>query len=118
MPIFTARYQSHWELSTARAIAAMRFLVDHNVDAERVSVEGYADQRPVAPNDGPENRATNRRVEFVFIREAPPKDEAQRAADETSLGENVEGNETATTSTDSPDSDPMELDQEPDPAGL
>ena len=118
IPIQTARYPSSWELSTARAIAAMRFLVDHNVDAERVSVAGYADQRPVAPNDGPENRATNRRVEFVFIRETPPEEETQRTADGTSAGENVEGNETATTSTDGPDEDPLELDQEPAPAGL
>ena len=116
IPIQTARYPSNWELSTARAIAAMRFLVDHNVEAERVSVAGYADQRPVAPNDGLENRATNRRVEFVFIRETPPEDEAQRTADGTLAGENVEGDET--TSPDGPDEDPLESDRDPAPAGL
>ena len=119
IPIQTARYPSNWELSTARAIAAMRFLVDHNVDADRIGVAGYADQRPVAANDGPDNRATNRRVEFVFIREAPPEDEAQRTADATSEGEVAEGNRTETTSsTDGADEDPLELDQEPAPAGL
>ena len=119
IPIQTARYPSNWELSTARAIATMRFLVDHNVDADRIGVAGYADQRPVAANDGPDNRATNRRVEFVFIREAPPEDEAQRTADATSEGEVAEGNQTETTSsTDGADEDPLELDQEPAPAGL
>ena len=116
IPIRTARYPSNWELSTARAIAAMRFLVDHNVDAERVGVAGYADQRPVAPNDGPENRASNRRVEFVFIREVPPADTAEATSD----GEIADGNEneTATTSVDGVDADPLELDQQPAPAGL
>ena len=116
IPIQTARYPSNWELSTARAIAAMRFLVDHNVDAERVGVAGYADQRPVVSNDGPENRATNRRVEFVFIRETPPEAEAQRTADGESEGEI--GPEDETVAGNDPDSNPLELDQEPSPAGL
>ena len=120
IPIRTAQYPSNWELSTARAIAAMRFLVDHNVDRERVSVAGYADQRPVVPNDGPVNRATNRRVEFVFIRETPPEDEESAAADATSEGELAEG------VADDPEGDALEpdqeldqaLDQEPATAGL
>ncbi len=116
IPIQTARYPSNWELSTARAIAAMRFLVDHNVDADRIGVAGYADQRSVAPNDGPENRAANRRVEFVFIRAAPPDDEAQRTADATSAGETAD--ETTTPSADGAGADPLELDEAPTPAGL
>ncbi len=77
VPIQTARYRSNWELSTARAIAAMRYLVEQEVDAERIGVAGYADQRPLASNDTPAHRATNRRVEFVFIRalEHEPEDE-------------------------------------------
>jgi chemotaxis protein MotB len=127
VPIQTARYPSNWELSAARAIAAMRFLVDHNVDSERIGVAGYADQRPFAPNDGPDNRAANRRVEFVFIREAPPEgaegsedaeDDAQRAADATSEGEIAEGNETDPPAADAVETDPLALDQEPAPAGL
>ena len=121
IPIRTAQYPSNWELSTARAIAAMRFLVDHNVARERVGVAGYADQRPVVPNDGPVNRATNRRVEFVFIRETPPEDdEDNAAADATSEGELAEG------AADDPEGDALEpdqeldqaLDQEPATAGL
>ncbi len=75
LPIQTARYPSNWELSTARAISAMRFLVGQGVDAERVGVAGYADLRPLEPNDSPFNRATNRRVEFVFIRESDDADD-------------------------------------------
>lgn len=68
VPIRTAQFPSNWELSTARAIAAMRFLVDHDIDASRVGVAGYADFRPLLANDTDANRAINRRVEFVFIR--------------------------------------------------
>jgi len=70
-PINTARYASNWHLSTARAIAALRYLVDvAGIDPRRVSASGYADTRPLAPNDSPENRARNRRVEFVYLRDA------------------------------------------------
>ena len=74
------RFPSNWELSTARAIAGLRFLVDHGVDAARVGVAGYAHLRPLAPNDSPTHRAANRRVEFVFTREVQqqePDDEPQ-----------------------------------------
>ena len=75
VPIATARYPSNWELSTARAISGMRYLVGHGVDAGRVGVAGYADQRPIEPNEGPEQRASNRRVEFVFIRQVDEEPE-------------------------------------------
>ena len=82
LPISTARYPSNWELSTARAISGMRYLVDNGVEAGRVGVAGYADQRPLEPNDNVENRALNRRVEFVFIRETSDDDEqVEQAAD-------------------------------------
>ena len=79
LPIQTVRYPSNWELSTARAIAGMQFLVDHGVDAARVGVAGYANLRPIEPNDTAAHRAANRRVEFVFIREVEqePDDEPQ-----------------------------------------
>ncbi|RMH40734.1 MAG: flagellar motor protein MotB [Deltaproteobacteria bacterium] len=72
-PIHTSRYASNWELSTARATAAMRYLVETGgIDIARMSVAGYAHMRPIASNETPEGRARNRRVEFVFIRPAEP----------------------------------------------
>lgn len=79
VPISTRQYPSNWELSTARAISGMRYLVEHGVEAERVGVAGYADLRPLAPNESAEQRAMNRRVEFVFIRETEDQDEEDRA---------------------------------------
>ncbi len=71
-PIHTLRYPSNWELSTARATAAMRYLVGNgSVKPDRVGVAGYADMRPLVANDTADGRAKNRRVEFVFVRPSP-----------------------------------------------
>ena len=93
VPIRTARYPSNWELSTARAISGMQFLVDNGVEAERVGVAGYADLRPLEPNDSPDHRAANRRVEFVFIREleSEPDDQPQQAAQAEELTDEESG---------------------------
>jgi len=69
VPIHTERFPSNWELSTSRAISVMRYLREQRgLPAARLGVAGYADTRPVVPNDTAEHRATNRRVEFVFSR--------------------------------------------------
>jgi len=67
VPINTARFASNWELSSARAIAVIRFFISEGIPPERLSAAGYADSRPIAPNDGPTNREINRRVEFRFV---------------------------------------------------
>jgi chemotaxis protein MotB len=66
VPIRTAQFRANWELSTARAIAVMGFLVENDVDSSRVALAGYAELRSLEPNDTSEHRAENRRVEFVF----------------------------------------------------
>ncbi|MBN2333441.1 MAG: OmpA family protein [Deltaproteobacteria bacterium] len=64
-------YPSNWELSSARATAVLRHLVEvHHLPPNRLMAVGYADTRPLVPNDTPENRAKNRRVEFHFMKEA------------------------------------------------
>ena len=66
--INTPRFQSNWELSSARAATVVRMFEANNVARERLRATGYADTRPKVPNldlEGkpiPENRATNRRV--------------------------------------------------------
>ncbi|MBI5740847.1 MAG: OmpA family protein [Nitrospirae bacterium] len=69
VPINTFRYPSNWELSVARAAGVLKYFInDHGIDSSRLSIKGNADQRPVAPNDTPENRAQNRRVEIRLKR--------------------------------------------------
>jgi chemotaxis protein MotB len=66
-PVLAQYYPSNWELSTARAAVAVRTLqATGMVPAERLAAVGYGDSHPVAPNDTPEGRAKNRRVEIIF----------------------------------------------------
>ena len=63
-----AVYASNWELSTARATAVARYLQDSaKVEPARLIAAGYGEYRPVAPNDKPETRALNRRIEIVLV---------------------------------------------------
>lgn len=69
IPIETARYRSNWELSTSRATSVVHELLAYNeMPAERFMLEGYADTRPLLPNDSAANRAQNRRVEIVVLK--------------------------------------------------
>jgi len=68
LPISGGPFPSNWELSTARATTVLRYLVDaHHLPPNRLSAAGYADQRPLVPNDSPEHRSANRRVEVVVL---------------------------------------------------
>lgn len=59
------RYRDNWELSQARALAVVRYLVDElGFPADRLAPTGFAETRPLAPEDTPENRAKNRRIEL------------------------------------------------------
>lgn len=64
-PISNSRYPSNWELSTARAANVLARLRARDIASSRLSVAGYADERPVADNSTPEGRAQNRRVDIV-----------------------------------------------------
>lgn len=64
-PIATAQFPSNWELSSYRSIAVMRFYLDQmDFDLSKITCAAWADQHPIASNDTPEGRATNRRVEL------------------------------------------------------
>ncbi|MBX5475286.1 MAG: flagellar motor protein MotB [Thermoleophilia bacterium] len=69
VPIHNARFRSNWELSTARATAVLEVLRSNGVPDRRLSVAGYADQRPVASNRTPTGRSLNRRVDIVVLRQ-------------------------------------------------
>ena len=68
VPISTPRFRSNWELSAARATAVLEVLRADGIPENRLSVAGYADQRPVASNGDADGRAKNRRVDLVVVR--------------------------------------------------
>ncbi len=66
IPINTDRFRSNWDLSSARASSvAFELELDNLVESSRMKVIGYADTKPLVPNDSRESRAKNRRVEIV-----------------------------------------------------
>jgi len=66
-PIKSARFPSNWHLSVARALNTAYYLMSKGVNPEKISIAGYSEYRPIAPNDSEENRAKNRRVDIVII---------------------------------------------------
>jgi chemotaxis protein MotB len=67
VPIHTARFDSNWELSSARAINVLKLFTAAGVSPQRLSAQGYADTRPVSPVQGDaatqmRARTENRRV--------------------------------------------------------
>ena len=68
VPIHTEMFPSNWELSIARSVSVVRCLAeDVGVRSEKMSAVGYSDTKPVVPNDTPENRYKNRRVEIILV---------------------------------------------------
>ncbi len=77
-PISTGKIRSNWDLSTARAVSVVHHLLaTTKVTADRITAQGFADSRPLAPNATPEGRAKNRRVEITFEMFAPEDEEGQ-----------------------------------------
>ncbi len=64
-----ARFKDAWELSALRAVTVLRFLLASGIDPERMTATGFGSLHPIMPNNNEENRAKNRRVEFVLKRE-------------------------------------------------
>ena len=66
VPIGTPEFPSNWELSTARALSVVRLLEEAGVPPEQLAVVGHSQYISLAPNDTPEGRAKNRRVELYI----------------------------------------------------
>jgi len=66
-PMKSAKFRSNWDLSTARAVEVLNYMIGAGMEPKRVSAAGYADTSPVATNDTPENKAKNRRIEITLV---------------------------------------------------
>lgn len=63
-PIHTERFPSNWELSTARAVAIVKYLVVQGIPAHRLSANGFGQFQPIDAADTPDAYAKNRRIEL------------------------------------------------------
>ncbi len=67
VPIKTARFKSNWELSTARAVTVVKFLVESGYPANQIGAAGFGENDPVADNKNPAGQAKNRRIEIILM---------------------------------------------------
>jgi len=68
VPIKVSGWKSNWELSSARALSVLHYLVnDQGISPERLSAIGYGEYQPVASNETKDGRLQNRRVEIVIL---------------------------------------------------
>jgi chemotaxis protein MotB len=63
-PIHNARFASNWELSAARAIAVVKFLITQGIPATHLAATGFGEFQPVDPGNTPAAYGKNRRIEI------------------------------------------------------
>lgn len=89
VPIATARFRSNWLLSAARALSVAEYLwAAPEMSENRFTIVGHGSTKPIAGNDTPEGRATNRRVEIIVRQDNPDFDGEVTPQEEQ--GENVD----------------------------
>jgi chemotaxis protein MotB len=66
-PSTNPRYPSNWELSLARATTVAEYLINSGIAPERFIISGQGEYAPIFPNDTPEHRALNARVDIIII---------------------------------------------------
>lgn len=70
VPMNNKKFQSNWELSTARAVSVVKYFVsEKKLDPTKFSVKGYGEYKPLVKNDSAKNRAINRRVDILIVKE-------------------------------------------------
>ena len=64
IPIHTPEFPSNWELSTARAISVVRFLIDQGIPADHLAATGFGEHQPLDPGLSEAALRRNRRIEL------------------------------------------------------
>jgi chemotaxis protein MotB len=63
-PIHNADFASNWELSTARAIAVVRYAIERGIPADHLAAAGFADNQPIDTGTSDDSYRRNRRIEL------------------------------------------------------
>lgn len=71
-PTRSEKFPTNWELSSRRAVMVARYLTEkNNVDPKRIFVSAHAYHQPVSSNETSVDRALNRRVEIILVKQKP-----------------------------------------------
>ncbi|HVE81711.1 MAG TPA: OmpA family protein, partial [Myxococcales bacterium] len=85
VPVRGGQYFANWGLAANRALTVLSTMIDAGLPPERISAASFGDSAPAKPNDTPENRAANRRIEIVVVPDLaslPGFDELQRVSNQ------------------------------------
>jgi chemotaxis protein MotB len=63
-PIKNTQFPSNWELSTARAISVVKFLIEQGIPADHLAATGFGEYQPIDPGISAEAWRKNRRIEL------------------------------------------------------
>ena len=66
-PRIRRKYRDNWELSTARAVNVLKYLILKGISPDRLSAAGYGKYKPLVPNIDDITRAKNRRIDIVLL---------------------------------------------------
>jgi chemotaxis protein MotB len=67
VPIKTARFKTNWDLSTARAVEVVPYLITQGMQAKNIGAAGYGENDPVGDNATEVGKAQNRRIEVILM---------------------------------------------------
>lgn len=70
-PILKSKFASNWELSAARSVEVVKFLLEQGVPGNQLSAAGFAEFQPVARNRSTWGRQRNRRIEITLLPSIP-----------------------------------------------
>lgn len=67
VPIKTARFKTNWDLSTARAVEVVQYLISQGMTSKNIGAAGFGEFDPVADNSTEQGKAQNRRIEVILM---------------------------------------------------
>jgi chemotaxis protein MotB len=65
------RFPSNWDLAAARAVQVVRYLESQGIDPNELSAVSFGKYHPIAPNDSPQGRSQNRRINITIQDQTP-----------------------------------------------
>jgi chemotaxis protein MotB len=63
-PVSGATFKSNWELSAARSISVVQYLISKGISPQRLVAAGFGEFQPIDPGSGEEAYSRNRRIEL------------------------------------------------------
>lgn len=66
VPIGQVDFEDNWQLSAARALRVVRFLIEQGLSPENLAAAGYGEYDPVRSNKNKAGRSRNRRIELIL----------------------------------------------------